>query len=258
MKLTWQFRALIAFVLPPWVPHAAAAVLLIGQHRQRRAATLEQGNKNTHVSSSSRRLIWRSLFQLTACLGVVSWKQRPLGLCLEGKSRGPLLWGSLMSDWSRGRMTTEVSGGWWTRTLNCTENRHRRRVRVSLAPIGHKTWAWSKRTVGRVGSLRQGQREHRVRQLRAPDACFPHQFQAVWLQRYWVDGLLVAPGSLGLLRLREQKLAESPGEAGRAVAVLPGEANSSIQTCQRTHNCRQRQRAEVHKHTSLNFETQTK
>lgn len=234
---------------PPDWSAPAAACCYTGARKQ----------KHTHVSSSSRRLIWRSLFQLTACLGVVSWKQRPLGLCLEGKSRGPLLWGSLMSDWSRGRMTTEVSGGWWTRTLNCTENRHRRRVcalpsRRSAAKPGPDR----ERTVGRVGSLRQGQREHRVRQLRAPDACFPHQFQAVWLQRDWVDGLLVAPGSLGLLRLREWKLAESPGEAGRAVAVLPGEANSSIQTCQRTDNCRQRQRAEVHKHTSLNFDTHTK
>lgn len=110
-------------------------------------------------------------------------------------------------------------------------------------------------TIGRVG-----QREHRVclRHLRAPDACFPHQFQAVWLQRYGVDGLLVAPGSLGLLRLRERKLAESAGEAVRTVAVLPGEAYSSIQTCQRTDNCRQRQRAEVHKQTVFYFDRHIK
>lgn len=79
-----------------------------------------------------------------------------------------------------------------------------------------------------------------MRHLSAPDACFPAQFQAVWLQGYGVDGLLVAPGSLGLLRLRKGKLAESPSEAGRTVAVLPGDAYSSIHTGERTDNCRQR------------------
>lgn len=82
-----------------------------------------------------------------------------------------------------------------------------------------------------------------MRHLSAADACFPAQFQVVLLQGYGVDGLLVAPGSLGLLRLRKWKLAESPGEAGRAVAVLPGDAHSSIQTGERTDNCRQRAEA---------------
>lgn len=85
-----------------------------------------------------------------------------------------------------------------------------------------------------------------MRNLRAPaDACLPHQLQAVRLQGGWVDGLLVAPGALGRLRLRERKLAEAAGEAGRAVAVLPGEAYSSVQTGQRTDNWRQRQRADA-------------
>lgn len=59
--------------------------------------------------------------KLTACLGVVSWKHRPFGLCLEGTGSGPILWGDLASDWSREWMTTEVSGVWWTRT--CTEEK---------------------------------------------------------------------------------------------------------------------------------------
>lgn len=62
----------------------------------------------------------------TACLGVVSWKQRPLGLSLEGIWCGHALCGGLISDWSGGWMTTEVPGVWWTRRLICTERRDRR------------------------------------------------------------------------------------------------------------------------------------
>lgn len=69
--------------------------------------------------------------KLTACLGVVSWKQRPLGLSLEGSRRGPILYGGFTSDWSMGWMTTEVSGVWWTRTLNCTEDRQQRKKKTS-------------------------------------------------------------------------------------------------------------------------------
>lgn len=192
------------------------------------------GKWSTVVLFQSSHLIWICLFQLTACLGVVSWKHRPLGLCPKGNNRGPVLWGSLMSDWSRGWMTTEVSGVWWTRTLICTGNRHRRTCTlVSRQSAGNL--GWIKVTFGRVVPLRQGQREHRVRHLPAPDARLLQHFHAVWLQSYGVDGLLVAPGSLGL---REWKLAESPGETGRTVAVLPGDAYSSIQTCQRADNCR--------------------
>lgn len=144
------------------------------------------------------------------------------------------------------------------RTLNCTENRHKRTCGlVSGRPAAKLPLITV--TIGRVGSLRQGQREHRVRlrHLHVPNAGFPHQFQAVRLQRYGVDGLLVAVGSLGLLGLRERELAEPPAEAGRTVAVLPGEAHSSIQTCERTHNCRQTHRAEAHKETFY-FQTHIK
>lgn len=66
--------------------------------------------------------LWR---KLTACLGVVSWKQRPLGLCRVGRGRGPVFWGGLPSAWSTGWMTTDVSGVWWTRTFISTENNPR-------------------------------------------------------------------------------------------------------------------------------------
>lgn len=61
---------------------------------------------------------------LTACLGVVSWKHRPLGFCVCVGCRFTAFW-DLVSDWSREWMTTEVSGVWWTRTLNCTGKRER-------------------------------------------------------------------------------------------------------------------------------------
>lgn len=63
-----------------------------------------------------------------------------------------------------------------------------------------------------------------------------HEFLAVWLQRYGVHGLFVAPRCLSLLHLLEWKLAEPTGEAGRAQAVLPRIAYSSIHTCQGTHD----------------------
>lgn len=137
-QLTRQFGTLIALVLSPWIPHAAAAVLLIGQHRQRHAVALETTqNRQTAPKKWSR--VERKcdsvgvcgVRELTTCLGVVSWKQRPLGLCLEGIWWGHALWGGLTSD-SGGWMTTEVPGVWWTRKLICTEKRKRKSTMMTL------------------------------------------------------------------------------------------------------------------------------
>lgn len=93
--------------------------------------TKARGDRQTlsvEIDQTKTFPVWPSLPRvpkLTACLGVVSWKQRPFGLCLDGIGRGPVL----TSDWSRGWMTTEVSGVWWTRSLICTENRIKEHIR---------------------------------------------------------------------------------------------------------------------------------
>jgi len=86
-----------------------------------------------------------------------------------------------------------------------------------------------------------GQREHgvRLRELSAPDAQLLHHVTAFGLQHRGVDGLLVAPRRLGLLRLLQRELAQPAGEAGQAQAVFPGAAHTAIHAGQGAHNCRE-------------------
>ena len=205
--------------------------------------TLSVGNDKTNTVffffHGFVRHFFFSASALTACLGVVSWKQRPFGLCLEGIGRCPVLWGGLISDGSRGWMTTWVSGVWWTRKFICTENGEKKEDIRMYFPR-HSIQPRVTNPLGLKGRYLQTSGAPLVSRAGWKLSAFASAGCALWLTAPLVWGRLASEiwGRRAACCLALPGLAVSGGgETGRAARWSPAGTGSVSSSCILLHSC---------------------